>query len=118
MATNIDKSLYQAPLGMDSMDEEPEFEIEIEDPESVRIGMPGLEIEIEPDEESEDDFAANLAEYVSEDVLEELASELIDAYEDDNSSRIANVVPTGDCEDMSLTFKSAAEAKRLPSSTI
>ena len=87
MATNIDKSLYQAPLGMDSMDEEPEFEIEIEDPESVRIGMPGLEIEIEPDEESEDDFAANLAEYVSEDVLEELASELIDAYEDDNGSR-------------------------------
>jgi hypothetical protein len=87
MATNIDKALYQAPIGLDAMTEEPEFEIEIEDPESVRIGMPGLEIEIEPDEESEDDFAANLAEYISEDTLEELANELVDAYEDDNNSR-------------------------------
>ena len=49
--------------------------------------MPGLEIEIEPDAESEDDFSANLAEYVSEDVLEALASDLIDDYEDDNGSR-------------------------------
>lgn len=87
MATNIDKALYQAPIGMDEGEDDPEFEIEIEDPESVRIGMPGLEIEIEPDAESEDDFSANLADYVSEDVLASIASELIDSYEDDISSR-------------------------------
>jgi len=87
MATNIDKALYRAPLGLDAMEEEPEFEIEIEDPEFVRIGMPGLEIEIEPDEGSEDEFSANLAEYVSEDTLEELSNELVDAFEEDNNSR-------------------------------
>jgi len=86
----IDKALNQAPLGLGAMDledDDQEIEIEIEDPESVTIGMGDMEIQIEPDEESEDDFAANLAEYVSEDTLEELAGELIDAYEDDNSSR-------------------------------
>ena len=87
MATNIDKALYQAPVGLDAIEDNPEFEIEIEDPESVSIGMPGLEIKIEPDSESEDDFSANLAEYIDEDTLEFLAAALIDAYEDDESSR-------------------------------
>jgi hypothetical protein len=87
MATNIDKALYQAPVGLDAIEDNPEFEIEIEDPESVRIGMPGLEIKIEPDLESEDNFSANLAEYIDEDTLESLAADLIDAYEDDESSR-------------------------------
>ena len=41
----IDKSLYAAPLGMDkdALNEEP-IEIEIEDPESVKIGIGGLEL--------------------------------------------------------------------------
>jgi hypothetical protein len=70
MATNMDKALYQAPMGMDdSMYEEndSDIEIEIEDPESVTVGIGGLEIQIEPDVESTDDFDANLAEYISED---------------------------------------------------
>jgi len=87
MATNIDKSLYQAPLGMDQDVMDPEIEIEIEDPESVTIGLGGLEIQIEPDVESTDDFDANLAEYISEDELTTIAGDLLADYDDDVSSR-------------------------------
>ena len=37
MATNIDKSLYQTPVGVGAEDQEP-IEIEIVDPEEVKIG--------------------------------------------------------------------------------
>ena len=42
MATNIDKALYQQPMGIDeaAMGESP-LEIEIVDPEEVTIGMDG-----------------------------------------------------------------------------
>jgi hypothetical protein len=87
----IDKALNRAPLGLGGMDagmeDDPIIEIEIEDPESVTIGMDGLEIELEPGKESSDDFNANLAEYVDEDELESLASEIISDYEDDVGSR-------------------------------
>jgi hypothetical protein len=87
----IDKALNQAPLGLGAMgvgelDQEPDFEIEIEDPESVTMRMPGLEIEIEPGEE-DDEFNANLAEKISEDALETLAGELTGDFEDDVGSR-------------------------------
>ena len=65
----------------------PQIEIEIEDPESVTIGVDGMEIEIVPDKDSEDDFNANLAEFISEDVLQSLASELISDYDEDIASR-------------------------------
>jgi hypothetical protein len=87
----IDKALNRAPLGLGGMDagmeDEPSIEIEIEDPESVSIGMGDLEIEIEPGKESSDDFNDNLAEYIDEDELESLASEIISDYEDDVGSR-------------------------------
>jgi hypothetical protein len=52
MATSsIEKSLYAAPLGIDEMEGMSEIEIEIENPEGVRIGMDGLEIELEPGKE-------------------------------------------------------------------
>ena len=55
MAANIDKSLYQAPEGIEALAAaEPEIEIEIEDPESVTIGIDGLEIVLEKEEESTD----------------------------------------------------------------
>jgi len=84
----IEKSLYQAPLGMEQLaiEEEP-IEIAIEDPESVEIGIGPLSIRIEPDEESEEDFSANLAEYMDEQDLQSLASELISDFDDDISSR-------------------------------
>jgi hypothetical protein len=86
----IDKALNRAPLGMSDMGvmemDEPALEIEIEDPESVTIGMGGLEIEIEPGVE-DDDFNDNLAEKLSEDVLESLAGELLSDFDDDVGSR-------------------------------
>ncbi len=87
----IEKSLYAAPQGLDSlaaMDAaSPDVEIEIEDPEAVNIGIDGMEIEIVPGKKSGEDFNANLAEYVDEDELESLADELIGDYEDDLASR-------------------------------
>jgi hypothetical protein len=86
----IEKGLYAAPLGMEqlAMEEEP-LEIAIEDPESVEIGIGGVPIlRIEEDEEeSDEDFSANLAEYISEQALQTLASELTSDFDDDVSSR-------------------------------
>ena len=87
MATNIGKSLSQAPTGLEAILGEPDIEIEIEDPESVRLKLEGLEIEIEPDKESEDDFDANLAEYIDDGTLSSLASDLLSDFDDDISSR-------------------------------
>jgi hypothetical protein len=84
----IDKALYQAPVGIDALaEQEPEMEIEIVDPESVTIGIDGLEIEIEPMEEGEDDFDANLAEFMNEGELTTIAGDLIGDYDNDISSR-------------------------------
>ena len=83
----IEKSLYAAPQGLESLlsEESPQIEIEIEDPESVTIDVGGLEITIDPDEE--DDFNANLAEEIGEEVLQSLAEDLISDYDEDISSR-------------------------------
>lgn len=83
MATNIDKS----PIFPEQeMMEEP-IEIEIVDPDAVRIGIGPVEIEIEPEEETADDFGANLAEYLDEGYMQTLAAELLEAYGDDLNSR-------------------------------
>ena len=65
---------------------EPAIEIEIEDPESVKIGMGGLEIILEPGKD-DDDFNANLAEKIDDGVLATIADELTSAYEEDVNSR-------------------------------
>ena len=87
---DIDKSLNQAPLGMSpmmtEMDEGPDIEIEIEDPESVTIDMDGMEIEIDPSED-EGDFNDNLAEDLDESVLTQLAGDLLGEFDEDISSR-------------------------------
>lgn len=75
---DIDKALYQAPMG------EPAIEIEIENPESVVIDIDGIEIEIEPDTP---DFYDNLSEEIGENVLDSLASDLISDFEADVNSR-------------------------------
>ena len=88
MAANIDKSLYQAPEGIEALAAaEPEIEIEIEDPESVTIGVGGLEIVLEKEEETTDEFNANLAEHMSENELTELAGDLVGDFDSDISSR-------------------------------
>ena len=86
----IDKSLYAAPQGLDAlemMNEGPEIEIEIEDPESVTIGLDGEPILEFTAEDAEEDFNANLAEEMSESELQGLASELTSDYDDDVASR-------------------------------
>jgi len=84
---SIEKGLYAAPQGLDQAMGEPDLEIEIEDPESVKIATDGFEIEIEPREMDDEDFEANLAEFIPDNELSLLASELVDAYEEDISSR-------------------------------
>lgn len=89
-ANDIDKGLAQAPQGLsDMMDDvaaqEPDIEIEIEDPESVSIKAGGMEIEIDPD--AEDDFGKNLAEDIDEEELAKLADELLEDYEGDLTAR-------------------------------
>ena len=71
---NIDKGLYQLPQGSD--EDQPDVEIEIEDPESVTITIETL-----------DDFGDNLAEEMGENKLALLASDLLGDYESDVSSR-------------------------------
>jgi len=90
MATsaNFDKSLYQAPPGMDALSagEEP-IEIEIVDPEEVHIGVDGMEIDLMPAAESEEDFDANLAEYMSEGAMTLVVGDLDADIDQDKASR-------------------------------
>jgi hypothetical protein len=86
----MDKGLYEAPKGLEELaayNETPGIEIEIEDPEAVHISMDGLEIDMEKAEPSDEDFDANLAEYLPESVLAELSSDLIGDFEEDLASR-------------------------------
>ena len=90
MATSsIDKGLYAAPLGIEEDDMGmPPIEIEIEDPESVRIGMGDIEIELTPSNETGgEDFDANLADYVEDGVLDSLGKDLVDDFTKDIGDR-------------------------------
>ena len=87
----IEKALNQAPLGLDALLEEetdqPDLEIEIEDPEALRISADGEEIlDIEKGED-EEGFSDNLAEYLSEGDLATIAGDLIGDVDDDIGSR-------------------------------
>jgi hypothetical protein len=83
----IDKSLYQAPLGIDALaqDEEP-IEIEIIDPEEVNIHAGDLDVSIKPGGD-EEGFNDNLAEYMDEGAMQSLASELSSLVDQDKASR-------------------------------
>ena len=41
---SIEKSLYAAPQGLAGIDQEPDIEIEIEDPEALKVSIGGEEI--------------------------------------------------------------------------
>jgi len=89
MATNMDKSLYAAPQGLEALAEhEPELQIEIEDPEAVTIKAGDMEIELNPkDEEGEGDFDENIAEEMDDRELGMLAGDLLGEYDADVTSR-------------------------------
>jgi len=86
---DIAKSLYEAPLGLESLNEGQGIEIEIEDPEAVHIGMDGMEIDLEPKKEKTkgEQFDSNLADYMDEGELESLGSEIIELIDADIASR-------------------------------
>lgn len=85
----IDKSLYSAPEGIEALAlEEAPIEIEIENPEDVRIGVGGVEIDLMPEDESKEEaFDSNLAEYMDESDLQKIASDVMELIEADINSR-------------------------------
>jgi len=88
MATSLmDKGLYQAPMGLSDLAGVPDMEIEIEDPESVSIHAGDIEIELTPDKEDDEDFDANLAEFMDDGALSGLAEELVSDFEKDMMDR-------------------------------
>ena len=85
----IEKGLYAMPQGME--EETGELEIEIIDPEMVTLDDGSVEITIVPDAMDTDianaPFDANLAEYMDDGQLTELAADLVAAVDDDIGSR-------------------------------
>ncbi len=90
--------LNPAPLGLDAMEALPEdiaegpgIVIEIEDPEGVKVGIDGMEIDLMGGDDDSDKanapFDANLAEYMDDDELESLGSELVEMVDADIASR-------------------------------
>ena len=85
MATNIDKALYSDNQGIAAAHSDEPIEIEVIDPEAVKIHAGDLDIEIKPD--GEDDFYKNLAEDMPESDMSSMVSELASAIENDKGSR-------------------------------
>ena len=85
---SIEQSLSQAPLGLNAleMDDTPAMEIEIVNPEGVKIDMNGMEIDLMPETE-EEGFSDNLAEYMDDSELQKIASDLIGMVDTDVNSR-------------------------------
>lgn len=84
----IDKALYEAPAGVEEAAiAEPEVEIEIVDPESVSIGIDGVEIELTPGKETSEDFGANLVEYIDAGEMESIVSQVAGDVRNDLNSR-------------------------------
>ena len=87
MATNIDKALYQTPMGLEELAPEEGIEIEIVDPEEVTIGIGDMELTLSKDDFTGDEFDANLAEDLPDSVMEEIASQLSGDIDADRNAR-------------------------------
>lgn len=89
----IEKSLYAAPAGIEQLedDQTPQLELEIVNPDMVRLDDGSVEITIIPGEETEEldgvPFDANLAEYIPDNQLATLVTDLISDYDNDLASR-------------------------------
>jgi len=85
---DIDKSLAQAPQGLEELAMgQPDLSIEIENPDSVTLDDGSMEITIIPGKEKDDEFNANLAEDMDEGQLTELSGDLMGEYDADINSR-------------------------------
>ena len=78
---SIEKALYQAPVGLDSLTEEPDIEVEIEDPDFEKLDITMLEVDLD------DGFDDNLAESMNQGELTEIAGDLLADFEEDISAR-------------------------------
>ena len=85
---NVDKSLYTAPQGLEALAADPEMDIEVDgmDPEIPEDGMTII-LGALPETEGDDDFNANLAEFLDERVLVEVVGDLMGEFEADSNSR-------------------------------
>jgi hypothetical protein len=84
----MDKGLYAAPAGlMDIPTDGPMLEIEIEDPEEVRIGIGDLEIDLNPQKKNSAEFDINLAEEMDASDLDRLGGELVEEFGKDIMDR-------------------------------
>jgi hypothetical protein len=85
----FDKSLNQAPLGLESLlgGEEPDIEIEIEDLNPLHIAIGGMEIDFNPKAETDEEFDENLAELLDDGELSSIAADLLSDFDDDVASR-------------------------------
>jgi hypothetical protein len=85
----IEKSLYQAPIGLGQLaGEEPDIEIEVEDPEALRLSVEGKEIfSMDKEDANDEDFDENLAEVLDEGTLSQIAGDLVGDIDNDLSSR-------------------------------
>jgi len=84
----IEQSLYEAPEGLESLDE-PELEIEIVDPEMVKLDDGSVEITLIPDGKDDVDAPhdANLAEYMEENDLQTVCNDITSSIDSDIQSR-------------------------------
>jgi hypothetical protein len=85
---SIEQSLSPAPMGLQDLvgGDMPAIEIEIENPEGLKIGMDGMVIDMLP-EADEESFDDNLADFMSAGELLKLSSDIIDMVEADINSR-------------------------------
>jgi len=81
----MEKSLYEMPQGIDTLD--PDISIEVENPESMKIEIDGIEIDLNPPTGGEDEFDSNLAEFIDEGTLATIGSDLVEEVSSDVTSR-------------------------------
>ena len=88
MAINIDKSVSQAPQGIEDLAAaQPNMSIEIDNPDSVTLDDGSVEVTIIPGKETNDKFNANLAEELDEGQLTQLSGDLLGEFDADINSR-------------------------------
>jgi hypothetical protein len=80
----MEKSLYEMPQGIESL--EPDIAIEVENPESMSIEIDGIEIDLTPPTD-EDEFDSNLAEFIDEGTLATIGADLVEEVSSDVTSR-------------------------------
>ena len=85
---SIEKAIYEAPQGLPGMDPEHQIEIEVVNPEDATMNVDGMEIDLMPHKDTDgESFGANLAEFIPENYLSQIAGDLIGDFESDVDSR-------------------------------